>query len=517
MRAGCVICGDVFMPNIEVSATPCGHIFHTICVAQWFERSKTCPQCRFSGKMKLLRLYFDESNNDNNQVDAETLQCNLDNAKFQVSLKEQELRNLKEDLAKQKEISDKLREEVKKQEEKHGLQATQLSSMKAQLRLLSDAQQRSEDLRLERDTARAKLSSLQELQLLVDGMEGEVAMMLERYGDSSNAATRNLATVCVYLTKEMQTLRQKTKDHQNDLKVLRSEHKAVQRLLQQARRCQEEKTQQVAALRADVSRLEEENLSLSAKLAALEASLASPSGDAARGALRRLLHENVTPVCLKRPHPCATEDASKSSRARLDSSDSNADSLDPSPAFNDSIDLFEDSIDSVDPQTESRLPSQDPAIQPTGGLSTEQHASGLSSTDQNLGSASRLSSTDLHLQHYAMNATVEGAGCSPYLQVKRGPLQLPPRRPAPLNKPPSHTIFNKKLFPGRGSSTTGRSLEGGRADHDGLGGRHKEDYFPQPACVRLKKRPTTTTKLRTAASPTVKTITNFFSNTFGDT
>ncbi|XP_018020167.2 E3 ubiquitin-protein ligase TRAIP [Hyalella azteca] len=162
MHAGCVICDEVFMPNIEVSATPCGHIFHTTCVSQWFERSATCPQCRFSGKMELLRLYFAESKNENNQVDADTLQCNLDNAQFPVSLKEKELKKLKEDVTKQKEISDKLRKEVIKLEKEHALQERQLSSMKAQLQVLSDAQQRSKDLRLERDTARAKLSSLQE-------------------------------------------------------------------------------------------------------------------------------------------------------------------------------------------------------------------------------------------------------------------------------------------------------------------------------------------------------------------
>ncbi|XP_018016878.1 uncharacterized protein LOC108673542 [Hyalella azteca] len=280
MPASCIICEEVFLPNIEVSATPCGHIFHTTCVAQWFERSKSCPKCRFSGKMKLLRLHFDESNSEDNQDDADTLKSKLDNAEFPVSLKEKELEKLKEDVTKQKEISDKLRTEVIKLER-------QLSSMKAELQVLRDAQQRSEDLRLERDTARAKLSSLQDF--------------------------------CI-------------------------------------------------------------------------------SG------------------------------ASKSSRARLESSDSSTDSLD-------------------------RLPSPDPPIQPPAGLSTNQHASGLSSTDQNLGSASRLSSTDLHLQHYAMNATVEGAGCS---QVKPGPLQLSPRRaagcsqvkPGPLQLSPRRAAGCSQVKPG---------------------------------------------------------------------
>ncbi|XP_047739269.1 E3 ubiquitin-protein ligase TRAIP-like, partial [Hyalella azteca] len=128
MHAGCVICDEVFMPNIEVSATPCGHIFHTTCVSQWFERSATCPQCRFSGKMKLLRLHFDESNSEDNQDDADTLKSKLDNAEFPVSLKEKELEKLKEDVTKQKEISDKLRKEVIKLEKKHVLQERQLSS-----------------------------------------------------------------------------------------------------------------------------------------------------------------------------------------------------------------------------------------------------------------------------------------------------------------------------------------------------------------------------------------------------
>ena len=46
MNTACSICLEVFSEDCEISSTPCGHIFHSICIKKALEVSKTCPQCR---------------------------------------------------------------------------------------------------------------------------------------------------------------------------------------------------------------------------------------------------------------------------------------------------------------------------------------------------------------------------------------------------------------------------------------------------------------------------------------
>uniref|UniRef100_A0A182Y308 RING-type domain-containing protein n=1 Tax=Anopheles stephensi TaxID=30069 RepID=A0A182Y308_ANOST len=40
----CPICWELLAGNICI--TCCGHLFHADCLLQWFDCSKTCPQCR---------------------------------------------------------------------------------------------------------------------------------------------------------------------------------------------------------------------------------------------------------------------------------------------------------------------------------------------------------------------------------------------------------------------------------------------------------------------------------------
>eukprot|EP00535_Pseudo-nitzschia_heimii_P005862 CAMPEP_0197174900 /NCGR_PEP_ID=MMETSP1423-20130617/1263_1 /TAXON_ID=476441 /ORGANISM="Pseudo-nitzschia heimii, Strain UNC1101" /LENGTH=624 /DNA_ID=CAMNT_0042623913 /DNA_START=377 /DNA_END=2251 /DNA_ORIENTATION=+ len=66
----CTICLDEFMPGVKVRKLPCGHIFHSTCIAKWLiERSAVCPLCK-------LDLYVepepeDEDDDDDDESDTD--------------------------------------------------------------------------------------------------------------------------------------------------------------------------------------------------------------------------------------------------------------------------------------------------------------------------------------------------------------------------------------------------------------------------------------------------------------
>jgi hypothetical protein len=40
----CAICLE-YLSNGKIEALPCGHVFHSPCLKQWFQRKSYCPLC----------------------------------------------------------------------------------------------------------------------------------------------------------------------------------------------------------------------------------------------------------------------------------------------------------------------------------------------------------------------------------------------------------------------------------------------------------------------------------------
>lgn len=119
----CVICSEYLLPTEEVYSTPCGHIFHFNCVAQWLKRSKTCPQCREKvTDSKIHRLYFNFSNNESFSDDCtellrrnESLVLKISKAEAdfeQIQSLRRKVRTLENDLAVKSTENDTLNKEV---------------------------------------------------------------------------------------------------------------------------------------------------------------------------------------------------------------------------------------------------------------------------------------------------------------------------------------------------------------------------------------------------------------------
>ena len=63
MNVACSTCLDSLTLESGISATPCGHVFHTDCIAKWIESGQNnCSQCR-SGcqKKNIVKLFFSQN------------------------------------------------------------------------------------------------------------------------------------------------------------------------------------------------------------------------------------------------------------------------------------------------------------------------------------------------------------------------------------------------------------------------------------------------------------------------
>ena len=62
MNIACSTCLESFTSGSDISATPCGHVFHTSCITRWLTRNNDCSQCRKDCDIRqIIKLYFSES------------------------------------------------------------------------------------------------------------------------------------------------------------------------------------------------------------------------------------------------------------------------------------------------------------------------------------------------------------------------------------------------------------------------------------------------------------------------
>ncbi|XP_042232532.1 E3 ubiquitin-protein ligase TRAIP-like [Homarus americanus] len=311
MRAGCAICGDLFVPTEDISATPCGHTFHSICIIQWIERSKSCPQCRHKATLKsLVKLFFDSCGVDTSQVDPATLQQQIDGLKFQIRLKEQETKNLNESNEKLTTQQRAIREEYKTIESQLHTKETTILALKTQLKFMDRITKEAQKAKEEAKNLRGQLKDLQNVEGLVAGTVKDVEEMMESYAGNPDS-TRSLATFCSILKKELNKTVDDKKRFRDEASSLRSKVKEARSMYNNAVTELNVLQQVNKNLQDDLMFVEKANTSLKKKVNTLEQAISSPSGDAMNSALHRLIAESPAPAELKRPHTtCSGSDDS---------------------------------------------------------------------------------------------------------------------------------------------------------------------------------------------------------------
>jgi ankyrin repeat protein len=89
MDIACPTCLNPFTLECDISATKCGHVFHTNCIEKWLKTGKkTCPQCRKN--CIVMKLYLNWSATENGKK-RNAIQAKLDHATSEVKRLKSEL------------------------------------------------------------------------------------------------------------------------------------------------------------------------------------------------------------------------------------------------------------------------------------------------------------------------------------------------------------------------------------------------------------------------------------------
>ena len=219
MRVQCSTCLELLAPGDDLTSTPCGHVFHVTCVVQWFETKKNCPQCRHPARESTLRrIFLAETDGDTTLgIDSSSLQSDLDDAKLQVRMKDNELRKTIGKVKEMEEQSAKQREEIKSLERARNKLKEQYEGVRSQAKLLQGEKIRCDEALREAELLRAKLENFKTVEVALKGQEGALNQFLHDRG-AFDGRTKDLASLVILLKQKLAEVKQERSKAEAQLK-----------------------------------------------------------------------------------------------------------------------------------------------------------------------------------------------------------------------------------------------------------------------------------------------------------
>ena len=286
----CSTCLELISPSDDLSSTPCGHLFHTACILQWFESKLSCPQCRAKCQQKQLRRIFLTQGQDTSfsQNSSAELCQKIDSLTFNVRCLETEKKKALDEASSKEAKYVAIKDELEKsQREKKDLRA-KMSDLKERIEVSDMYRTKAAKAESEAKDIREKLRLYETVDGVIKSSSAEVMQQLHNRSDYSRNA-REMATINVALKKEMEASRC---DKRALKEALASEKRLNQDLKRQlkANSINECKLSgENANLRSDLNHAEEEIDELKTKIRSLQEAIDSPSGDPRKSVINRLL------------------------------------------------------------------------------------------------------------------------------------------------------------------------------------------------------------------------------------
>ncbi|XP_047997246.1 E3 ubiquitin-protein ligase TRAIP-like [Leguminivora glycinivorella] len=166
MHILCTICSDLVNPAESLYVTKCGHLFHHQCLAQWIERSKSCPQCRNKVTDRCMFRMYPTVSNENSGEDAATLQSRLDDAMLQLRTQKTEQKELRDKLTAATQEASKKEELLKAAEKRLVSRDSAVSALREQLEYVKIQNRETQRLKEENEVLKKNMQTLNGLREL---------------------------------------------------------------------------------------------------------------------------------------------------------------------------------------------------------------------------------------------------------------------------------------------------------------------------------------------------------------
>ncbi|CAL1536146.1 unnamed protein product, partial [Lymnaea stagnalis] len=206
MKAQCCICSDLFenASAVNIAAVHCGHTFHEVCLMRWLETSSTCPSCRTPVKKNLIikRLFFDISEDFNEDEDLDKLVNQIGNLKAAISERDkqkQELVECRDSLTVRLTASEALCNELTtKVNQENNMREVLLKDIKWLQKENSAYLTEIKEFR----KAQERLSELQNIDLVLKGCESDIKAMISEYIGGGESSIKTLASMVTVVKRE---------------------------------------------------------------------------------------------------------------------------------------------------------------------------------------------------------------------------------------------------------------------------------------------------------------------------
>lgn len=217
MIISCAICGDIFTgvnPEESVYATVCGHLFHYNCLLEWFERSKTCPQCRHKTTEKnIVRVYFNNANVTSDNEDPTLLKYHVESLEYKLKLSEKEIKLLKAEKNAALHQTKGLRKEIKDMSSKVIVSEQKLLTTIDELKTLRCYCKQLSEVKMENEELKKEIASCKSINSIINGTIDEAKCAL----DNPDLSVEHLQQCCKYFKERIKNLESEHKNTEKEV------------------------------------------------------------------------------------------------------------------------------------------------------------------------------------------------------------------------------------------------------------------------------------------------------------
>ncbi|KAM7540201.1 hypothetical protein Aperf_G00000033061 [Anoplocephala perfoliata] len=276
---GCPICQEKLNSalGVNISALPCGHVFHEDCIKRWLRCRPSCPHCRNrSSPTSLLKLYFNYSTSETSVCDSSTSAADLfeqnQNLRMEVLLQKEKVNALEAHYLEQAKSNSEFQNLYN--QTANLLQETnqKYSRAKAQLASYHEVLAEAEAMKVECFTLREHVERLKDVEVLLRGSESAAEELMGKYrdqeGNYSSAVIKELFKWLAVLRSELSDQKLRIQKYRKDAYRLRRAHVSSNNRVSSLERKLETYKSRIGQLEADLAHICEQSEHSTSELAA---------------------------------------------------------------------------------------------------------------------------------------------------------------------------------------------------------------------------------------------------------